>query len=138
MTVIADTSAILALIDAGDRHHDAIREQWARDPDGWVVPWAVVPEIDYLLRRHVGPETARLFMRDMRDGAFAVEYGEVSDMTRATELDEQYADLGIGLVDGVVAAVAERLRASAIATLDVRHFGALRLAGTPALLPRDG
>jgi uncharacterized protein len=97
----------------------------------------VLPEIDYLLRRHVGHDTARLFMRDVCDGAFAVEYGEVSDMKRARELDERYADLGIGLVDGVVAAIAERLRASAIATLDVRHFGVLQLSGAPALLPRD-
>jgi uncharacterized protein len=137
VTVVADTSAVLALVDAGDRHHHAILELWERDPDSWVVPWAVLPEVDYLLRRHVGPDTARLFMRDVCDGAFAVEYGDVSDMNRASELDEQYADLGIGLVDGVVAAIAERLRAAAIATLDVRHFGALRLAGAPAVLPRD-
>jgi uncharacterized protein len=138
VTVITDTSAVLALVDAGDRHHPAVRELWERDPAGWVVPWAVLPEIDYLLRRHVGHETARLFMRDVCDGAFAVEYGDAWDMKRATELDEQYADLGIGLVDGVVAAIAERLRAAAIATLDVRHFGALRLSGAPVLLPRDG
>jgi len=34
-------------------------------------------------------------------------------------------------------AVAERRRAVAIATLDVRHFGAVRLEGNPRLLPRD-
>jgi hypothetical protein len=40
-------------------------------------------------------------------------------------------------VDGVVISVAERLGADAIATLDVRHFGAVRIKGAPALLPRD-
>jgi predicted nucleic acid-binding protein len=54
-----------------------------------------------------------------------VEFG----LLRAAKLDTQYRDLGLRLVDGVVAAVAERLRASGIATLDVRHFGALELAG---------
>jgi hypothetical protein len=29
------------------------------------------------------------------------------------------------------------LGAAAIATLDLRHFGAMRINGTPALLPRD-
>ena len=49
----------------------------------------------------------------------------------------QYADLKIGLVDGVVISVAERLRAMAIATLDLRHFGAIRIEGQPLLFPRD-
>jgi predicted nucleic acid-binding protein len=40
-------------------------------------------------------------------------------------------------VDAVVAAVAERLGATAIATVDLRDFGALRLAGAPKLYPRD-
>jgi hypothetical protein len=41
------------------------------------------------------------------------------------------------LVDAVVIATAERLRADAIATLDLRHFGAIKIAGSPRLLPRD-
>ncbi|MGH7555488.1 MAG: hypothetical protein ACREMQ_21015 [Longimicrobiales bacterium] len=60
------------------------------------------------------------------------------DLARAREILERYRRLGMGLVDGVVMAVAERLRASAIATLDIRHFGAVRIAGSPKLLPRDG
>ena len=34
-------------------------------------------------------------------------------------------------------AIAARRRATAIATLDVRHFGAVKIAGAPKLLPRD-
>jgi hypothetical protein len=34
-------------------------------------------------------------------------------------------------------ATAERLKATAIATLDARHFGAVKLRGAPKLLPRD-
>jgi len=33
--------------------------------------------------------------------------------------------------------MAERLDADAIATLDVRHFGAVKLRGDVALYPRD-
>jgi hypothetical protein len=33
--------------------------------------------------------------------------------------------------------VAERLRADAIATLDLRHFGAVPIKGSPKLYPRD-
>jgi len=34
-------------------------------------------------------------------------------------------------------AVSERLGAEAIATLDLRHFGAVSIKGRPKLLPRD-
>ncbi len=37
----------------------------------------------------------------------------------------------------VVMAVAERLEAQAIATLDLRDFASVELAGHPALWPRD-
>jgi hypothetical protein len=36
-----------------------------------------------------------------------------------------------------VIAMAERLGAKAIATLDLRHFGAVAIKGRPRLLPRD-
>jgi uncharacterized protein len=137
VTVIADTSAVLALIDADDGHHEEILGLWERTGEEWVLPWAVLPEIDYLLRRHVGPEAARLFLDDVCAGAFVVEHGQPSDVVRARNVDAQYAALNIGLVDGVVAAQAERLGARAIATLDVRHFGALELEGSPVIYPRD-
>jgi hypothetical protein len=40
-------------------------------------------------------------------------------------------------VDAAVIAAAERLRATAIATLDMRHFGAVTIRGRPRLIPRD-
>ena len=73
----------------------------------------------------------------MADGAFAVEWGRPEDLARANALHVKYRALRLGLVDGAVIAVAERLRAKAIATLDVRHFGAVAIRGRPRLLPRD-
>ena len=43
----------------------------------------------------------------------------------------------LGLVDAAVIATAERLKANAIATLDLRHFGAVAIKGSPRLVPRD-
>ncbi|MEO5511180.1 MAG: PIN domain-containing protein [Longimicrobiales bacterium] len=137
MIIVADTSAVLALLDADDRHHVELRSVWEENPSAWVLPWAVLPEIDYLARRYLGARAARLLMRDIATGGLTVEHGEPADIRRATHLDEKYADLDLGLVDGVVAAVAERLGAAAIATLDVRHFGAITIDGNPRLLPRD-
>lgn len=133
--IVADTSAVIALLDADDRHHDALRELWESDPDAWILPWAILPEVDYMVRRHLGASTAMLFLKDLEAHRFPVEHSQAVDIQRAVALDAKYAALNLGLVDGVVAAVAERLRADAIATLDVRHFGVV--AEGKKLYPRD-
>lgn len=60
-----------------------------------------------------------------------------ADLDRMAELVETYADFPLGLVDASVIAVAERLGAADIATLDRRHFSVVRPAHVPAfrLLP---
>lgn len=72
---------------------------------------------------------------DIAAGRYGVEWGLAADVARAADLNRRYADLELGLVDTIVMAIAERLKATAIATLDRRHFGAVTLRGTPALLP---
>ena len=43
------------------------------------------------------------------------------------DIDRRYSDLGLGLVDGSVIALAEGLGMRRLATRDVRHFAAVRL-----------
>ena len=136
--IIADTSAIVALVDADDQHHDALLELFEANPDRWVVPWAVLPEADYLIAKYLGARAQETFVSDLARGAFRVEWGDRDDLDRADELARGHRALKLGLVDGVVMAVAERLDADAIATLDLRHFGAVKVRGGPKLLPRDG
>lgn len=135
--ILADTGAILALLDKSDRHHNAIRELYEDRPDQWLLPWAVLPEVDYLLGSELGARAQETFLADIADGAFAVEYGRHDDLVRADAIGRKYRALKLGLVDAVVIAIAERVRAEAIATLDLRHFGAVKIAGSPRLLPRD-
>jgi hypothetical protein len=135
--IVADTGAIVALVDADDRYHAPMRALFEADPSRWVIPWATLPEIDYLLASHVGAKAQDAFLGDLASDAFAVEWGGPGDLERARALHAKYRGLRLGLVDGVVMAVAERLRATAIATLDVRHFGAVAIRGRPRLLPRD-
>ena len=62
-----------------------------------------------------------------------------SDIARAIELDARFERLGLGLVDGTVAAVAERRHAYRVLTNDRRDFGAIpvgpRLARALELQP---
>jgi len=135
--IVADTGAIIALIDADDRHHAALRKLFESKPDAWILPWAILPEVDYLLAAHVGRGAEEAFLADLANGAFAVEWGDDADLAGADRICRRYRKLGLGLVDAVVMTIAERLRSEAIATLDLRHFGAVRLSGNPKLLPRD-
>jgi predicted nucleic acid-binding protein len=135
--IVADTGAIVALVDADDRHHRTLRAAYRRAPDAWILPWAILSEVDYLLAVHVGARAERAFLGDLAAGAYAVEWGDERDLARARELCTRHAALGLGLVDAVVIGVAERLGAQAIATLDLRHFGAVAIRGGPALIPRD-
>jgi predicted nucleic acid-binding protein len=135
--IVADTGAVVALIDADDRNHETLRLLFEGDPDQWVLPWAILPEVDYLVSTHVGRKAQEAFLADLAASVFRVEWGREADTGRARDIDRRYRTLRLGLVDSVVMAIAERLGADAIATLDLRHFAAVRLKGNPRLLPRD-
>lgn len=135
--IVADTGAIVALVDADDDHHEQIASIYEDDPAAWILPAAILPEVDYLLATHVGRKAQDTFLADLAERAYAVEWGTIEDIERAHALHTKYKTLRLGLVDGVVIAVAERLGAKAIVTLDVKHFGAVVIRGKPKLYPRD-
>ncbi|HEX9635913.1 MAG TPA: PIN domain-containing protein [Acidobacteriota bacterium] len=135
--IVADTGAVLALIDADDRHHRRLRGLFEQDPEVWILPWAVLPEVDYLVSEHLGARAQETLLSDLAAGNYIVEWGQESDLLRAAAICRRHRALRVGLVDGVVIATAERLGAEAIATLDLRHFGAIEIDGHPKLLPRD-
>ncbi|MDQ3582971.1 MAG: hypothetical protein M3495_15835, partial [Pseudomonadota bacterium] len=85
--IVADTGALVALIDADDRYHGYMRDLYERDPDRWVVPWAVLPEVDYLVSSHVGDEAARAFMADVAEGIYAIDWGLPADRACAHDLN---------------------------------------------------
>lgn len=135
--IVADTSAILALMDVGNSHHIPLRSAFRADREDWVVPSAALPELDYLSAKRLGPAAAAALRADLADGRYVIEWGEADDLERALELGRAHRDLSLGLVDGIVMAMAERLEARAIATLDLRRFGAVTLKWGLEILPRD-
>jgi predicted nucleic acid-binding protein len=92
-----------------------------------IVPGLVLAEVDYFLRRE--RRVMRKLMAEIFDPATRYEYELPlpSDIARALELDARFGELDLGLVDGTVAAVAERRQVYRILTTDRRDFSAIRL-----------
>jgi predicted nucleic acid-binding protein len=137
VTIVADTGAVVGLIDRSDHHHQTLRELFNEADRGWILPWAILPEVDYLVGTHVGVRAQEAFLADLADGSFQVSWGDEADLTAAGQLVKKYRALRLGLVDAVVMTTAARLRADAIVTLDIRDFSAVKIPGSPKLWPRD-
>ena len=90
-----------------------------------VVPGPVLVEVDQLLRARVGAHSARLFLDALAAGEHTVAFLSARLMRRAIEIDARFADLDLGVVDGSVMAMAERMQAP-ILTFDFEHFRATR------------
>ena len=135
--IVVDTGALLALLDTSEDNHSVIRELYEENRGAWILPWAILPEVDYLVAAHLGAKAQEVFLGDLADGSFSVEWGREEDLAGARRICTRYRSLRIGLVDAAVIAMAERLKAEAIATLDLRHFAAVSIKGSPRLLPRD-
>jgi hypothetical protein len=101
------------------------------------VPILVVTEVAHLARRRIGTHAELSFLADLIAVNFVTVEVEQQDWLRIAELVARYRDLPVGTVDASIVAAAERLRIRRIATLDRRHFGAIRPAHVEAfeLLP---
>ncbi len=92
-----------------------------------IVPALVLAEVDYFLRDRRA--AMRKLVAEIFDPETRYDYDPLipPDMIRALELDARFKELKLGLVDGTVAAVAERRRVYRILTTDRRDFGAIRV-----------
>jgi len=127
--LVADTGGILRAIAAAPDGTAMYPEFEAAllDATRVFVPALVLAEVDYFLSSERG--VMRRLVDEIFDPATTYEYilTSAEDVARGLALEERFAALKIGLVDGVVAAVAERMRALRILTTDRRDFGALRV-----------
>jgi predicted nucleic acid-binding protein len=92
-----------------------------------IVPALVLAEVDYFLRDK--RPAMRKLIAEVFDPATRYDYEMTipRDIARALELDARFEKLGLGLVDGTVAAVAERRGVYRVLTTDRRDFGAIRV-----------
>jgi predicted nucleic acid-binding protein len=124
--LIVDTSVLVATADRSDPEHAACRSLLEDDDGPLVTTGLVVAEAAYLIDRQIGPDGEVALYTSIIDGALVVEQLVVADWNRVRELVDFYRDLGLGGTDASLIAVAERLGAERIATLDRRHFSVVR------------
>ena len=122
--LICDTGALIDYLVESAPDHGRFRDAIDRARTRYV-PGLVLAEVDYFLRneRHA----MREFMQDLARGAFTYAPPTIGQLSRAMEVDRRFSDLGLGLVDGSVVALAESLDILRLATRDMRHFAAVRL-----------
>lgn len=121
---VVDAGPLFAAADADDADHAEAVAALSRQDLRLVVPALVVAEATYFVGTRLGTAAEAAFLRGM--GALDVEGPAPEDLIRMAELVEEYADFPLGGTDASVVALAERLDASIVVTLDRRHFAAVR------------
>jgi len=133
VALICDTGPLLAALDAADPDHERCARLLTDADEDLVVPALVLAELDYWCGRRLPPEAWLIFLDDVLAGVYRVESPTRIDLARCRELQARYADLSLGVVDASVVALAERLNEPKVATLDQRHFRAVRAAHVDTL-----
>lgn len=123
--IICDTGPIFAAADRTDADHHACVELFTGlrlAERRLLLPQTVMAEVGYMLETKVGTFAEVAFLESVANGSFDMVDLTRSDVARIAELVDRYEDLPLGTTDASVIALAERLGAVEIATLDHRHF----------------
>jgi predicted nucleic acid-binding protein len=121
---VVDAGPLYAAADGDDRDHAASRAALSRSDLRLVIPALVVAEATYFVGRRLGAKAEHAFLAGL--GSLDVEGPSAEDFERMAELVRQYADFPLGGTDASVIALAERLQAPLVVTLDRRHFASVK------------
>ena len=127
--LVADTGGLLRALSCSPNGKAAWPEfeSALRRASAVIVPSLVLAEVDYFLRNERA--AMRKLVGEIFDPATTYEFEAVrpADVVRALQLDAKFRDLELGLVDGAVAAIAERRRVFRVLTTDRADFSPLRV-----------
>jgi predicted nucleic acid-binding protein len=135
LIAVVDAGPLYAAADLDDADHERCVEALRRPGLQLVVPAMVIAEATYFVGTRLGARAEAAFLRGL--GALEVEGPWPDDWQRMADLVEQYGDFPLGGTDASVIALAERLGAQVVITLDRRHLAAVQPRHQPAfdLLP---
>lgn len=117
MTIVVDTSLVLALYDSGAAQHDRAAAWVQRTDEDLVTTPLGVAEIDEAVTRSGGPRGRAALLRDLDKGAFVTRWW-ADGLAETLAIARRHADLD--LVDASLVALCRRLRTNRIATFDPR------------------
>jgi hypothetical protein len=126
MTAVVDTSFLVSLINPRESSHQACLAVAQTLRERLVIPQVVLPEATYLVDKYLGHAAMCAMVRQLLQAAWSLEPLLEGDMERITAVLEQYRDHNIDFADAAIVAIAERLKAQRVLTLDRRHFSILR------------
>ena len=122
--IIVDTSGVLAAVDPRQSGHAAAARILQR-PQRRILSPFVLAELDYLIASHGGQTEELKLLADVGSGAYELEAFTAEDVSAATEVIRQYADLQLGLADASIIILARQHACRDVLTLDQRHFRAV-------------
>ncbi|MER5298149.1 PIN domain-containing protein [Streptomyces lasiicapitis] len=129
---LLDTGVLYAVADEDDADHTQCVAYVSTLRGRLLVPTPVIVETSQLIERRLGPDNEAVFLDLFSVGTLEAVDLTTEDYVRVAELVRRYADFPLGTVDASVVAVAERLGLTEVATLDHRHFSAVRPRHTKA------
>ncbi|HEX3692066.1 MAG TPA: PIN domain-containing protein [Solirubrobacteraceae bacterium] len=138
--IVLDTSVVLALMDEDEKHHKLVGEWMESVSETLCTTPLALAELDHLVTQKGGPLAAEALRASFKSGAYAVEWWR-SALQETIEIARGYESIDLGLTDASLVALAAHLGTTRIATLDERHFRAVRPVGGAVerftLLPAD-
>jgi predicted nucleic acid-binding protein len=123
LAVVVDTGPLFAAALKRDQAHELAASLISYGGRDLLIPEPVVAEVDGFLRRRDAHEGARRFLDALVAGVWIRVPLPPTLFAQAVAIDAHYADIGLGLVDASVMAVAAST-GSAILTFDFQHFRA--------------
>lgn len=124
MSLFADTSALYAAADVGDRSHARATAVLGAG-ESLVITDHVLAETWQLTAARLGYDRAEAFWSAVRRGAARLEVVGSADLAVAWEIGQAFGDQGFSLVDRTSFAVMERLGVHRAASFD-DHFAIYR------------
>ncbi len=135
MSILLDTGIVYAYYDRSDKWHQRVRTLVQGEQHGLILPAPVVPEVDHLLGRRLGPKSRITFYAGIVEGYYLVADLSKDGYARVADLNRRFDDIDLGFVDASIVALAETLGLSRIATTDRRHFDPLAATFSLEILP---
>jgi predicted nucleic acid-binding protein len=123
---ILDAGPLYAVLDTADQWHRDSVTLLSDTTFQFVIPVLVLAEVSHFIQRRLGGDVEAEFAGTLKD--WRIEAPLPQDWERIAQLVRTYADWPLGITDASVVVLAERLDTDVVATLDRRHFGAVRPA----------